>query len=177
MELAGVLEQTVPLDTKATGKPELNYTLEVAVAYQERRTREWAERVCVQMGYLVGEECVRSSWWPLPHLSDPHVFADAVQAASAADIIVVSAPATKELSEDLWTWITAWLPRRRQSTGALVALLGVSEPPLRGTSRTREYLQAVAHKGGLDFLPHEQELPAQSLVQEIGPDRWWGINE
>lgn len=177
LKLTGALERTVLSDPEAPDTPESEYTLKVTVVYQDRRTQEWAEHVCGRMGYLVGEECLRCSWWPLDRLTEPEMFEAAVQAASVADVIVVSLHAAEELPEDLWTWIALWLPRRRQPTGALVTLLDVAEIPPGGASLTREYLRTVACKGGLDFLPHEEELPVKSLAEQTTPDRWWGINE
>lgn len=139
--------------------PEPDYQIEVAVVFAEPRTREWAEHVCARIESLVGTEGVHSRWWHLPQLNDPTVLAEAVQAASTADVIVVAVPAVEELPEDLWVWLTLWLPRRRLPSGALVALLRVPPALHRGPALPRACLQTAARRAGLDFLPCEQELP------------------
>ncbi|MCL5745744.1 MAG: hypothetical protein M1541_17770, partial [Acidobacteria bacterium] len=73
LKLTGALERTVLSDADAPDMPESEYTLNVTVVYQDRRTQEWAEHVCGRMGYLVGEECLRCSWWSLDRLTEPEV--------------------------------------------------------------------------------------------------------
>ena len=78
---------------------------------------------------------------------------DAVRAALVADLIVVLVHAADELPLGFYVWIDAWLPRRTSREGALTALIGADEPQDPQSSRTREYLQAVARKAQLDFVP------------------------
>ena len=78
---------------------------------------------------------------------------DAVRAALVADLIVVLVHAADELPLGLYVWIDAWLPRRTSREGALTALIGADEPQDPQSSRTHEYLQAVARKAQLDFIP------------------------
>ena len=63
-----------------------------------------------------------------------------------------------------------------QLTGALVALVGLTEQSGSRSDRTRQDLQAVARKGGLDFLIEERNLAATSpavspglVIKEIPP--------
>jgi hypothetical protein len=52
--------------------------------------------------------------------------------------------------------------------GALTALIGADEPQDPPSSRTREYLQAVALKAQLDFIPiFESHLPREALNSEV----------
>jgi len=93
---------------------------------------------------------------------------DAVRAALVADLIVVSVHAADELPLGLYVWIDAWLPRRTSREGALTALIGADEPQDPQSSRTREYLQAVARKAQLDFIPlFESRLHREALNSEV----------
>jgi hypothetical protein len=44
--------------------------------------------------------------------------------------------------------------------GALAALIGVADPPDIRLARTVDYLQAVARKAQLDFIPQQRKRPA-----------------
>ncbi len=197
LELTDFDEPTQPMNTAANAPPDGDFTLAVAVVYEERLTQEWARRVCIRLGDLVGKEAVRSGWWPLSSLRDPRALDEATKAASTADVIVVSVRATEEPAPNLSAWIDMWLSRRAQSAGALVALISLSEPLIRGVNPLRDYLRTVASRGGLDFLPHQQKLPSdngggdqkpvaatvasgvslQPPAEETPCSRYWGINE
>lgn len=159
------LSNTLPLfdgSTAFTG--ESDYALNVAVAYADALTRDWAMKVSGQVTKMAGVETVHNTFWDIDRLSDPEVFYDAVGAAARADVIVIAAYAADELPLDLYVWIDAWLPRRSHEGGALVALIGVPENSAIPSSSTLKYLHAVAQKGHLDFLPQERSLPKQSAA-------------
>jgi hypothetical protein len=146
------------------------YEFKIAVVYQDKVTLSWAKQMLYPVALQVGEECVQNTWHDINSLSDPEALLEAVHAALAADVIVVSVYAADELPLDLYVWINAWLPRRLSRVGALAALIGVVEAPSPQAIRTQEYLQAVARRGQLDFLPHERKLPAEpgaSLTQPV----------
>ena len=140
---------------------DLDDALNVAVVYEDTRTQEWARQVCSRVRHLIGEEGVRTNWWQADLLRDVEVLAEALSAASAAELLVVSVYASDQLPLDLYAWIDAWLSRRQVPTGALVALICVPDGAGSQAFRTRDYLQAVARTGGLDFLPHEQSVPRE----------------
>lgn len=167
MEFTGVLERTVALDAEASERPQADFKLKVVAAYEEPAMRTWAERVIARLGYLVGEECIQSSWWSVADFSRLEAFAAAVHAASVADVIIVAVQPTEELPPELCAWIDVWLPRRRVPAGALVALLGVGAPVPSGALAARDYLRAVARKGELDYLPHEQILSVEPHAKAI----------
>jgi hypothetical protein len=124
---------------------------------------------------------------------------EAVRAALAADVIVISVYAADELPLNLYAWVAAWLPRRSSRMGALAALVGIAEPPDSPPVRTIEYLQAVARKAQLDFIPQQLKRPVaspafstnsieepysattQALLELYGPSSDarcdWGLNE
>jgi hypothetical protein len=145
-------DRTVPSDESA-------YALKIAAVYQDSVTRNWAQQMCRAVTQRVGEEWVQNTWHQVSDLSDPGILRDAVQTALRADVIVVSIRAVDELPVELCAWIDAWLARRPPRVGALAALIGVAEQLGPQAVRTQEYLQAVARRGQLDFVPHERTLP------------------
>jgi len=135
----------------------------IAGVYQDALTWEWARQLCGSVAQKVGQEHVHDSWHEVHSLADPQILVEAVQMAMAADVIVVSLYAAEELPPDLYGWIHSWLPRREMRAGALAALIAVPAQPDHWTFRTQEYLQAVARRGQLDFVPHERKLISGSL--------------
>jgi hypothetical protein len=144
----------------AIAPDETAYSLNIAGVYQDPVTRHWGMQTCRRATQLVGEDRVQNAWFDANSLSDPGIFLDAVHAALMADVIMVSVYAADELPLDVYVWIQAWLPRRHSRAGALTALIGVAEPPDSQFVRTVEYLQAVASKAQLDFIPQERKRPA-----------------
>ena len=133
------------------------YTLNIAGVYQDSVTRDWAMQSCRRATQLAGEERFQNNWYDANSLSDHGILLDAVQAALVADVIVVSVYAADELPLDLYVWVQTWLPRRPSRIGALTALIGVAEPLDFQFARTLEYLQAVARKAQLDFIPQQRK--------------------
>jgi hypothetical protein len=138
--------------------------LNVATVYQDPLTRHWAAELWDRVGHLVGQGGICQQSWKIGSLTDAQVFAGAVQAAAEADVLVASVRDAGELPIDLYVWIDAWMPRRTARAGALVALIGVSPQPDAKCGHAHEYLEAVARRVGLDFLPRERKLPEQSAV-------------
>jgi hypothetical protein len=143
------------------------YTLNIAGVYQDMLTRYWAMQTCHWATQFAREGRVQNKWFNVNSLNDPGIFVDAVRAALVADVIMVSVYAADELPSDLYVWFEAWLPRRPTRMGALSALIGVAEPLDSQSVRTREYLQAVARKGQLDFIPQERKRPVASPADSI----------
>jgi hypothetical protein len=149
----------VPADEAAIASDESDYALSIAGVYQDRLTRAWALHTCLSASRLAGEGRIQNTWYEVHRLSDPDILLEAVHAVLRADVIVVSIHATDELPIELCAWIDAWLPRRLSRAGALAALIGVAGRPDSRAVRTQEYLQTVACRGELDFVPHQRTLP------------------
>jgi hypothetical protein len=109
--------------------------------------------MCRLAKQLVGEDLVRNTSYDVHSLSDLAMLLAAVRAALVADVIVVSVYAADDLPLDLYVWINAWLPRRNAREGAFTALIGADKPQDPQSVRTHDYLQAVARKARLDFIP------------------------
>jgi len=183
------------LDGGPASVRESDYVLNIAGVHEDALTRDWGAGVAAQASQFVRDCPVRSSWWEIGGLRDPRVLEDAVHAAAAADMLIVSVRAAHELPFGLCAWICAWLPRRLPLPGSLVALIGAPEQPGgKASCRLPRYLQAAARSGQLGFLLREQELPLETadlslkdtaertfvqtpLFSEKTDVRHWGINE
>jgi hypothetical protein len=148
--------------SEAANKSE--YALSIVGVYQDPLTQSWGVPMCRLATQLVGENHIQHLWYDVHSLTDSRVLVDAVRAALVADVIVVSVHAAEELPVGLYVWIDAWLPRRASREGALTALIGGDEPQDLPSTRTREYLHAVARKAQLDFIPlFQPRLPAETF--------------
>jgi len=148
-----------PTDKGSIAPDESPYTLNITGVYQDNVTRDWAMQTCRRATQLAAAEHVQNKLYNAHSLSDPKILLEAVRATLRADVIVVSVYAAEELPLDLYVWFDAWLPRRRSRVGVLAALIGVTEPRGSQSVRTHEYLQAVARRGELDFMPQECKPP------------------
>lgn len=154
------MKKLEPLEcSSASATGELEYSLNIAGIYQDMVTREWAVQASGNATQLAGAESLQLKWYDVDSLSDINVFMDAVRTALAADVIMISVHAADELPLNLYAWVAAWLPRRLFRAGALTALVGVVESQDIHSLRTVEYLQAVARRARLDFVPQERRRP------------------
>jgi len=162
-----LLERPTQAFEVAIAPVESEYSLNIMGIYQDSVTRDWAVQSCSQATQLAGEKRVQNLWYNADSLRDTGILLEAVRAAVAADVIVISVYAADELPLDLCVWIEAWLPRRLSRVGALAALIGVADPLDSPSVRTLEYLQAVARKAELDFIPQERKRPDATRVSAI----------
>ena len=170
MQRTAVINRIVPTPQAA---PEFNGTepaLNVATVYQDPLTRHWAVELWDRVGQLISSEGLSCRSWKISALTDPGIFDQAVQAAAAADVLVVSVRDAGEWPTSLNSWIDAWQPKRGGRAGALVALIGVPCWPDAKCGSAHRYLETVARESGLDFLPRERKLP-EAPVACIEPAR------
>ena len=164
MQHVTVLDRTISPERVARARDECEPALNVVTMYQDPLTRYWATELWDRVGQLIryGDICRKS--WKVSELPQAEVFADAVQAAAQADVLMISVRDEGELPPLLHEWIDAWLPKRAGREGALVALIGVPAHHGAQPDRAYHYLDAVAHRAGLDFLPRERKLPEEPLA-------------
>ena len=160
MKAMELLKRTVLSDATDATPDQADGGLNLTGVYQDSVTRSWAMQMCRGATRLAGAAGAQNQWFDSHSLGDPGTFLNAVRAAITADVIVVSVYAAEELPLDLYVWFEAWLPRRLPRVGALTALIGVAEPMDSQSVRTLEYLQAVARKAKLDFVPRKRKRPA-----------------
>jgi hypothetical protein len=164
MKAFDFLERPLLSSQAAVASNEVTYPLNIAGVYQDSVTRDWAIQSYFEATPLAGKDRIQSKWYDVNSLSDSGILLDAVHTALAADVIVVSVYAADDLPLDLYAWIAAWLPRRFSRVGALAALVGVVEPLDSQFIRTIEYLQAVARRAQLDFIPHARRRTFASPI-------------
>jgi hypothetical protein len=144
---------------------ESELALSVATVYQDPLTRHWAAELWGRVGQLICDEGVCCQSWKISDLTDPCVFVDSVRVAAAADVLIISVRDAGELPISLYGWFDALTPRRGRRAGALVALIGVPPEPDAQSGHAHAYLETIARKVGLDFLPHERKLPKKPFTQ------------
>jgi hypothetical protein len=143
--------------------------LKVVVVYQDPLTRYWAAELWGRVGRLIASGGIKRKSWRLSELTNAFAFAEAVQEAAEADVLVIAVRDTGDMPMLLHAWNNGWMPRRAGRAGALVALIGVPARPDALSGRAHEYLQAIARQAGLDFLPRERRLPEETLAHSTLP--------
>ena len=147
------------------------YALNVMTVHENALTLSWAQELHGHVIRMVGAKGLVNSSWRLADLGSPHVWPAAVQAALGADVILVSLQAREEVPLKLWFWCTVWVSRRLRRPGLLLGLIGLPEQAADPPSPTPGYLQAVAHKAGLDYLQREHRSPGRGNCRRRERDR------
>lgn len=197
-EAIEAFDQSVSTDAALLAWAGAENALNVVIVYEDSLTRELATDLWGRVTDLIGEDSIRLQFWRIADLIETALFPRAVEHAVEADVIIVSVRAAAELPLNLYVWVDAWLPRRRLSSGALAALIGIPDNLENPSDRICEYLESVAKRAAMDFLPRERRLPTPPpvladslddrasritpLLGEIldrphNPYRDWGINE
>lgn len=143
--------------------------LKVVVVYQDSLTRAWALDLWDKVNSALKNESVFLQSWRMTDLTHARVLPEAIAAAATADILLVSIRAATELPPALSVWVEGWIPQRGQLAGTLVALLGTSDEPPVEPPPVERYLQAVAQRARLDFMPRQRVLPAGLPLQAPMP--------
>jgi hypothetical protein len=158
------LKRSVRLPAPARSEEENEFALQVLVFYEDPLTRRWTRELWNRVHHLIGSGGICRSAWRIGDLARPEVFADAVQAAAKAHVLVISLRDVGSLPARFCDWAEAWVPHRTGDGGALVALIGVHPAPSTASGEAYSYLESVARRAGLDYLPHERKLPDDSTV-------------
>jgi len=169
----------------------------VVVLYEDRETRDRVLEVSRHMAIQVGDEIqLKFSWWRFDFLQDPELAQQAANAASVADMLLVSAHPGRSLPLEFTQWIERWLPGRGYRESVLVALIGSGHDATDDAAT--EYLRGIATRARMDYLAQsglsspvtpqsrEQTVPkrtesrtpvSDSNLRQIAPSSHWGINE
>jgi hypothetical protein len=150
--------------------PDPEYSLDVAIVYQDAPARQWAGRVQARLAELAGEEAIHCTEWNINDLSDRRTFSEGVTALARADVIVVSVYEAQRLPPSFYLWVNLWLEVRSGRPGALVTLVVPVEGLDSGSRETRRYLCAVAGQGRLELLECNQPgepipAPLEDILQ------------
>ncbi|HOX58860.1 MAG TPA: hypothetical protein P5205_16825 [Candidatus Paceibacterota bacterium] len=162
-----LLEPDSQLDSTAATANGPEPALNVVVIYQDHLTHHWAMDLWARVEQLIGSGGISSKSWRVNDLAHPDALAAAGRAAMRADVLIVSLRDAAELPLSLYLWVDEWLPHRLTRTSALVALIAVPVQPDAQSGLTRRFLESVARKAGMDFLPRERKLPEEPFALPV----------
>ena len=179
--------------------PETKAKVSGVVAYEDTATRDRAISVRDGMFAQLGPETdCEISWWRFSYLRDPILAAQAAAAAAQAGLILFSTHAGAGLPPHVRDWIELWVPRKSTQPSVLAALIGMLGDAHQGLTPIHYYLQSVANRARMDFMPHAavplsvahsgggamaskaDESPVQTregLYEPEHPTSHWGLNE
>jgi len=143
--------------------PAEDYSLDVAVVYQDSSTRAWADEVVGLMAKQAGEGAVQSTEWLINNLTEPASFTQGIQALANADAIVIALRDMDQLPREFYLWVNLWLQVRSGKPGALVALVDGSSADGSESTEASRYLHAVASQGGLEIFVKQCSATGSSL--------------
>jgi hypothetical protein len=173
------------------------------VVYADTAARERALSLCHHLVQEFWTEIeFEFCWWRFRYLEDPDLAEAAAQAASAADLVIVSARASDDLPLHAKDWFNLWLPVCSARDAALIVLpdtrseadLSVSPFVLFAEQAAREAhldcllpsgaTRPLAEPGPLGVI-HDRATRVSRVLDEIlhhvGPPptlpTHWGLNE
>lgn len=153
------------LEKKATsGQPDL---CTVVVIYDDSASRTRALQAC---DYLLRQEWENVEldfhWWRTDFLSDPHMGRAAARHAIASDIVIVCSREGNGIPPILGAWFESWIDGRKNHEGAMIDL-GATRTATRPAHRLT--LQAIAQRGGFDYLTATPEQPGSDFLKSAPP--------
>ena len=157
-----VLKRSARPEPAAKAEDENELALNLVVLYEDTLTRHWATELWSRVDALIGSGGICRKTWRIRDLTQPDIFADAVRAAARAHVLVISLHDAGMLPPRFCDWAEAWVSDRIASGGAMVALIGVHPRPDAASGQVYAYLETLARRAGLDYLPHERKLPDES---------------
>jgi hypothetical protein len=138
-----------------------DYGLKVLLLYQDEQTRSWANEVYSLAEQVVGEQCIHPTWLNLREFRGQSVPDEAATRLLKMDVWVVAVRAGEELPFAFHRWADMLSSASAQAHGgALVALIGLPERPMLNLDRTRQELEGLSQRCGLEFMVRERRLPA-----------------
>jgi hypothetical protein len=142
---------------------EPKFPFDLVVAYEDHETRNRALQLYDHLAQqLLDDYDFQCSWWKLDHLRNPTLWEQAADAATDANMVMLSVRGEEELRSDLKAWLESWLERRDDHKSALVVLLeGRDDGRVRGA---QTYLQNVARRAKMDFFAHTFETSKNEIV-------------
>jgi hypothetical protein len=166
--------------------------LRVLVAYQDAEIGRRARGTLDWMMRRYAEDCeFQVSYLDLDTVAVPSLRETAAEQAAEADLILFAGHDQRGMNREVKCWCDQWLALAEPHDAALVALMESEPGPDGGNdgSSTRIFLEQVARRGGMAFIPHT--LPPRPSDQPIrapntprsscrpAMENWpgWGINE
>jgi|SRR5581483_9128 hypothetical protein len=146
-----------PLDEKTPRehKPPFN----VVIAYEDFAAGRHAKETYDYLVRSLGRELAfDNQMWKFDVLGHPKLREMAVKDAAAADLIMISTHGDGDLPAEVKSWIDGWA-NHRGSAMALVKLTDRNSARHPHDDIIRSYLEAVAHRVGMDFFAQPDEWP------------------
>lgn len=178
------------------------FPFDLLVAYEDRETRNRALHLYDHLAQqLLDDYDFQCSWWKLDHLVNPALRQEAADAATEANMVILSLRTDSPFDGEPRRWIEDWTGRRAHRKSAFVVILAGTDSPERDAAPLVSVLKTFARRAGMDFFPHGFKLnspnhksgnplpielspritPAMPLMSEFlqhkNPSPRWGINE
>lgn len=165
------------------------------IVYEDEATFLRADTICHDLIREFHDAELDCFWVAFRGLANAMLARDAAEKAAEADLIVFSAHAGPRLPEQVEQWIESWLPHKNLEETALAALVGLATDGKKGVTPIHTYLQEVAARRHMDFIPQVIAADTQGpgsagerppdayeirstfvLTQRLVPQHW-GLNE
>jgi hypothetical protein len=155
-----LLDRTIVSAIAAAVRPQTDYTLKLALVYQDSLARLWSEHVRDMIATIVGKEALRCSEWKIGNLVEAGVFSQGIAALARADAMVFAMREAEPLPAEFYLWANLWLQQRAGRPGALIALIDTDAENRAGSRDIRSFLQALARQGRLELFLKECQRPS-----------------
>lgn len=161
-----------PFFPNGTGAEEIKPAFRVVLAYDSRTAGARAMNVFSGLVREFGDEFeFHCGLWRFDVLELPEARQAAVIEGAAADLIIVATRCDTDLPPPVASWLGQCLAEKRPASACLVALLE-RRPAFDSFDReTRQHLQQIADRAGLDFFCYEVRSRQTSLRSTSLEDR------
>lgn len=161
----------------------------VVVFYENTSTRAGAMSVCDRLVEQFADDLdFEFRWWKFKRLGDPDIAGQVMQAATAADIVMIC-PQAASLPADTAEWVETWAESGAASDGAITLVLPANVDPAGEAANLMISIKWAAARLGMDFL--QVSVPATVATGGKAPLRppvplptaepphtyHWGLNE
>ena len=174
------------------------YPFDLVVAYEDAATRERAMSLHDHLASRLNDDFdFQCTWWNFSHIADPTLREQAIDDATAANMIVLSLHPGSELPRAAQSWMEQWAQRSDHNKCALVTLFA-DTAAAKSVAPTFTRLKQIARQARMDFFSnladasgalgeldvHQITERATTLTPSLKgtPDKLfplprWGINE
>lgn len=137
----------------------------IIAAYEDAPTRERAMTLIGHLKRTFQDEIdFACTWWKFRYLMDQDIAMIARHYATSADIVVFSSDAPGLFPLSIMNWIESWTHLRSKDGGVMVPLIGSPYIPQKLYSTKIFYLQRVAERAGLDYLPQSMLMTDPPII-------------
>ena len=156
--------------------------IKVVIIYEDFSTAVRAmrllARVCRDHGHRLP---AKTQLWSFEVMEYPDEHSEALEAACAADVLVVAAHARDPLPRQFCSWLEEWAAHRRNRDVALIELLDGSNAHDGESLPAHSIMQSVAKRAGADLFACAVGAPPAPPVNRLSfytaGVQHWGINE